>query len=139
MSSELALQDALLTHLKTDASLGSLLGTPPRVFETAPRGAVYPFLSLGRGESEPVGADGADLIDHRLTLHVWGRRDDLSAVKAAIGALRQSLHQANLYLTTPYTCPLCRVVYADMFAGADGRTLHGVLRVRALIEKGTQV
>jgi hypothetical protein len=134
MSPETALQNAVLAQLSADAGVKAALGDPARVYATAPSGARFPYMSVGRGESEPADGSGVDLIDHRLTLHIWGRRDDRDAVKDALGAVRSALHQADLTLPAPFTCPLCRVVYADLFTGADGRTLHGVVRVRALLQ-----
>ena len=134
MSPETAFQTAVLDHLKGDADVQAALGDPARVFTVAPNGARFPYLSVGRGESEPADADQTDLIDCRLTLHIWGRRDDLDSLKDAAGAVRAALHQADLTLPSPHACILCRVVYADLFTGADGRTLHGVVRVRGLVQ-----
>jgi hypothetical protein len=135
MSPETAFQTAVLDRLKGDAGVQAALGDPARIYAVAPNGARYPYLSTGRGESEPADGSGANLIDHRLTLHLWGRRDDMDALKDAAGAVRAALHQADLTLATPHACILCRVVYADLFTGADGRTLHGVVRVRGLIQR----
>jgi hypothetical protein len=134
MSPETAFQNALLNRLKGDAAVRAALGDPARVYATAPSGARFPFLSTGRGETEPADGAGANLIDHRLTLHIWGRRDDMDAVKDATAAVRAALHQADLTLPNPCACILCRVVYTDLFTGADGRTLHAVVRVRGLIQ-----
>ena len=136
MSPETAFQNAILDRLRGDAHVQAALGNPARIYAIAPNGARFPYLSTGRGESEPADASGANLIDHRLTLHLWGRRDDMDALKDAAGAVRAALHQADLTLASPYTCILCRVVYADLFTGADGRTLHGVVRVRGLCRVG---
>ena len=138
MSAEAAFAAAVITALKADAGVRSALGDPCRAYAKAPRGAAFPYLSLGRGESEPLDASGLDLIDHRLTVHIWARRDELDALKDALGAVRAALHQADLTLAAPHTCTLCRVVYADMFTGPDGATLHGVVRVRGLLETGDQ-
>jgi hypothetical protein len=59
----------------------------------------------------------------------------MEALKDAAGAARAALHQADLTLAAPYACILCRVVYTDLFTGADGRTLHAVVRVRGLIQQ----
>ena len=134
MSAERAFAQAVLAALKGDPDVRAALGDPARVYGKAPRGAAFPFLSTGRGESEPLDGEGLDLIDHRLTLHIWARREDQDALKDALGAVRAALHQADLTLNPPFACGLCRVVYADMFTGPDGATLHGVVRVRGLVE-----
>jgi hypothetical protein len=135
MSAEAAFQDALLTHIHADAGVMAVLGDPPRAYDRAPGGAAFPYLALGRGETTPVDADTPGLNDHRLTLHIWGRRDDRDAIRNAIGAVRQALHQVDLTLANPWRCVICRVVYADFFTAPDGRTLHGVVRVRALLDQ----
>ncbi|MGJ3231316.1 MAG: DUF3168 domain-containing protein [Oceanicaulis sp.] len=136
MSAETAFASAILATLKADPGVRAALGDPARVFAKAPRGAAFPYLSLGRGDSEPLDGAGVDLIDHRLSLHVWARREDQAALKDAVGAVRAALHQADLSLAAPFACVLCRVVYADLFTGPDGATLHGVVRARGIIEKG---
>lgn len=134
MSAETAFQNAVLDRLKGDAAVKAALGDPARVYAIAPNGARFPFLSTGRGETEPADGSGTDLVDHRLTLHLWGRRDDMDALKDAAGAVRAAIHQADLTLPSPYACILCRVVYADLFTGADARTLHAVVRVRGIVQ-----
>ena len=135
MSAETAFNAALVARLSADADVKAALGDPPRVYDRAPGGAAFPFVSLGRAETTPVDADTPGLNDHRLTLHIWGRRDDRDAIRDALGAVRAALHQANLSLSGAAHCVLCRVVYTDFFTAPDGRTLHGVVRVRALLEQ----
>lgn len=134
MSAEAVLQAGLLAHLAADAGVQAVFGNPARLYDRAPRGAAFPFLSLGRGESEPADGDGVTLVDHRLSLHVWARKDDFEALKSAIGAVRTGLHNAALTLGGGWRCVSCRVVYADTFQGADGHTVHGLVRVRAGLE-----
>lgn len=133
MSAEAAFSSAVRAHLSAQAGVKALLGDPPRLYDRAPGGAAFPFLTIGRGETTPIDAD-AGLLDHRLTLHVWGRRDDRDAIRDILGAARTVLHEASLALPPPFRSVLCRVVYTDLLTGPDARTLHGVLRVRAMIE-----
>ena len=132
MSAETAFAAAVRTHLTADPAIIALLGDPPRIYDRAPGGAAFPFLTLGRGETTPMDAD-AGLLDHRLSVHVWGRRDDRDAIRDILGAVRSALHEGDLALSDPHRCVLCRAVYTDLFTGPDGRTLHGLVRVRSLI------
>ena len=136
MSVETAFAAAVLATVKADAGVRTALGDPARVHDAAPRGEAFPYLSLGRSETAPVDAGGVDLLDHRLTLHLWARRETRAPLKDAIAAVRAALHQADLALAAPYACVLCRVVYTDLFTGPDAATLHGVVRVRAVLETG---
>jgi hypothetical protein len=134
MSVEASFKTALMARLSGEVEVQAILGNPPRIYDRAPGGAAFPFLTVGQGETTPVDADTPGLNDHRLTLHIWGRRDDRDAVRDALGAVRTALHQADLSLSGGARCVLCRVVYTDFFTAPDGRTLHGVLRVRALLD-----
>ena len=135
MSAEYALAKAVLSTFGADPALRAELGDPPRIYDRAPGGATFPFVTLGRAETTPIDADAPSLLDHRLTIHIWGRRDDRDAIRRIIGAARSALHHADLALDTSWRSVMTRVVYADLFTGPDGRSLHGVLRVRALIEE----
>lgn len=132
MSAETAFADAVLARLIADADVSAVLGG--RVHAVAPGGTAFPFASLGQGVSTPAGGTGAELIDHRLTVHIYARRDDAERLAAALSAVRAALHNAAPELAAPYRCVLCQVVYADRFSTTDSRTVQGLLRVRALLE-----
>ncbi|WP_420431585.1 DUF3168 domain-containing protein [Hyphobacterium sp.] len=134
MSAEAAFQDALLARLAADADVQAVLGDPARIFDAAPNGAAYPYLTVGRAVSEVRDAVDADLIEHRLTLHLWTRDTGRRETKEMLGVLRAAAHEASFALGTGFTLLSCRVVYADVFRTADSRLVHGVLRVRALIQ-----
>lgn len=134
MSAETAFQNAVLARLAGDGAVQAMLGDPARAYDAAPGGAAFPYLVCGRSQSEPFDADEASLLDHRLTLHVWTRRGDREELNRVIGAARAALHGAELALEGGWRCVACRAVYADAFDGTDGRTLHGLIRLRALIE-----
>ncbi len=135
MSAEAVFNTAVLDFLKDQDSVKAIFGDPPRLHDRAPGGIAFPFLTVGRGETTPLDADATGLFDHRLTLHVWGRRDDRDAIRDALGTIRGLLHHADLSLNSPWRCVVCRVVYTDFFTAPDGRTLHGVIRVRAHLEE----
>lgn len=132
MSAEAAFADAVLAHLKGDAGVGAALGG--RIHALAPGGTAYPFLTLGRGVSEPAGGGGEDLIDHRLTLRLYAMRDEADRLRKAVSAVRTALHNAGLALAPPWRCVLCQVVYTDQFAAADSRIIQALVRVRGMVE-----
>lgn len=134
MSADAALQAGILAHLAADTGVQSHLSDPPRVYDRAPAGAAFPYIALGRAESRPMDGDDASLSEHRLTLHVWTRRDDFAHVKAVTGAVAAALHNAQFTLPDGHRLVLCRCVYTDHFEGADGRSVHGLVRVRALVQ-----
>ncbi|WP_298099671.1 DUF3168 domain-containing protein [Brevundimonas sp.] len=130
---ELALQKALLGHLKADAAVQALLGQPARIWDTAPIDAAFPHLLIGRSESRPVGADGGG-VEQALTLTVVSRFRGTEEAKAVLAAVRLSLNETVLEADGVRTVNL-RVTFADVFPGADAARTFAVLRVRAVTEE----
>jgi hypothetical protein len=134
VSAEGAFKAAVLARLAADAGLKAALGDPARVFDSAPGGAAFPYLSCGRSRTEPFDADGAGLVDHRLSLLIRARAEDRESLRAAVGAVRDALHGAEI-AGGGWRAVVCRVVYADAFESSAGRIAGGVVRLRALLER----
>ena len=130
---ELALQKALIAHLKADPAVTALLGEPARIWDAAPKDAAFPHLLIGRCESRPVGADGGG-VEQALTLTVASRFRGTEEAKAVLAAVRVALNDAALAADGVRTVSL-RVAFADVFPSADGARTFAVLRVRAVTEE----
>ena len=132
-----ALQKALIAHLRADGAVRALLGEPARVWDEAPRGALWPHLSFGRSESRPVAADGCG-VEHTLSLRCASRFLGTEEAKAILAAVRAAIHEAALEADGVRTVSI-RATYADVFRSADQKRVWGLLRVRAVTEEGGQV
>lgn len=130
---ELALQKALIAHLKADAAVQALLGTPARIHDGAPDPPTFPHLLIGRSESRPVRADGGG-VEHALTLTVVSRLRGTEEAKAVLAAVRVRLANAAVEADGVRTVSLT-VSFADVFPSADGARTFAVLRVRAVTEE----
>lgn len=130
---ELALQKALVAHLKGDAGLQALLGDPARIWDGRPEAADFPHLSIGRSESRPVNADGGG-IEHVLALTAVSRFRGTEEAKAILAAVRLRLADVRLEADGVRTVSL-GVTFADVFPSADGARTFAVLRVRAVTEE----
>ncbi len=133
---ELALQKALIGHLKADAAVRALLGDPARIRDAASApaaGEAFPHLLIGRCESRPLGADGGG-VEQALTLTVVSRFRGTEEAKAVLAAVRVALNDAVLEADGVRTVNL-RVTFADVFPGADAARTFAVLRVRAVTEE----
>ena len=130
---ELALQKALIGHLKADAAVRALLGEPARIWDGTSGDAAFPHLLVGRCESRPVGADGGG-VEHALTLTVVSRFRGTEEAKAVLAAVRLALNDAAPEVDGVRTVSL-RVAFTDVFPGADGARTFAVLRVRAVTEE----
>ena len=128
-----ALAAAVRTLASADAGLRALIGEPARFYDDPPPDAAFPYITLGRVESRPADAASSAGTEHALTLHVWSQYGGRAEALNIVEALRRILHDASPVI------PGARLVYlyasfADVFRSGDGRTTHGVLRLRAMTE-----
>lgn len=127
-----ALQQAIYGHLTRDDALKSELGTPMRIYDNAPIGAVFPFLLLGEGRiSDWQGVTGG--FEHDLRLHAFSRYAGRREVKRIMGALYDALHDASLTLHDHQLINM-RFVFGDVFRRQDRETYQGVARFRAVTQ-----
>lgn len=130
MRHELALQKALIAHLRADAGVSALLGD--RIWDSAPDDPGHPHLVIVRSESRPVRADGGG-AEHALTFKVVSRFRGTEEAKAVVAAVRASLGDAVLTVDGVRTVSL-GVRFADVWPSPAGHRIHAVLRVRAVTE-----
>lgn len=130
-SAALALQKAVYAALSADAGVGALIGG--RIYDLAPRNAVFPYATFGRATLADWSTGTEDGAEHRLTLDVWSRAHGKSECHAIGEAIRAALNDAALTLTGH---ALVNLLFesADTARDPDGITFHGVLRFRAVTE-----
>lgn len=131
MSAERALLAAFRTALLADDGVAALVGV--RIYDDPPSDAVFPFITLGRVETRPADASSADALEHAVTLHVWSRHGGRAEALSVVAAMRAVLHNAALTIEGR-ALVLLLAVFSDVFRSGDGRTTHGVLRLRAITE-----
>jgi hypothetical protein len=131
MSHELALQKALIAHLRDDPATSALLGS--RIWDSAPSEPSYPHLLIGRSDSRPVAADGGG-IEHLLTLTIVSRFQGGEEAKAALAAVRLCLTDASVEADGVRTISL-GVRFSDVWRSPTGPRTYAVLRVRAVTEE----
>jgi hypothetical protein len=131
MSAEHALLGAIRDALLSDAPLQALLSD--RVYDDPPADVIFPYLTLGRVESRPADSASRDALEHAITLHAWSRHGGRAETLDIIATLRAALHNAALMLDG-HKLVLLLATFADVFRSGDGRTTHGVLRLRAITE-----
>lgn len=130
---ESALHVALVAHLKGDPTLKALLGDPARIWDQAPKGAVYPHLTVGRSESRSVAAADCG-IEHQLSLRCASLFGGVEEAKAICAAVRAAVHEVPLEDDGVRTVTL-RATFVDVFRSTDHRRTWGVVRLRAVTEE----
>lgn len=131
MSAETALAAAIRAAALADVNLQARLAD--RFYDDPPPDVSFPYLTLGRVESKPVDASERGALEHGVTLHVWSRYGGRAEALEIIAALRACLHNAALDVAD-HRLVLLFAQFADVFRSGDGRTTHGVLRLRAITE-----
>ncbi len=133
MSADRDLAAAIRSAAFADAGVKALLGDPARFYDEPPADVVFPYVTLGRVESRPIEAAAVEAQEHFVTLHVWSRYGGRAEALDVIGALRSVLHNATLTVAGR-RLTFIFAQFADVFRAGDGRTTHGVLRLRAVTE-----
>lgn len=133
VSPERALAQALRATIQANTGCAAFLGAPARVFDDQPAEPIYPFVTLGEVQSRA--ADGALVagLDHAVTVHVWSRHGGKAEAMDVLAALRAALHDQPVAVAGRHLV-LLLVSFVDVFRSGDGRSFHGVLRLRALTE-----
>lgn len=123
----LALHDAQVTRIEEETSY--------TVYDDLPKQAPYPYVVMG----EMTGRDWSDKIvpgmEVHSTMHIWsqyqGRKE---AVEMGDGIL-QALSKKPLDLSPNFRAVLDDLDLHDLLIDIDGKTRHGILRLRYLIEE----
>ena len=131
MSAERALIGAVRAAALAHAEVQTLIAG--RFYDEPPPDVVFPYVTLGRAESRPVDASAAPAVEHLVTLHVWSRHGGRAEALDIVAALRSALHNAPLEIAGRRLA-LMLVQFTDIFRSGDGRTTHGVVRLRAVTE-----
>jgi hypothetical protein len=132
VSAERALAAAIRAAALNAAAVQALLGD--RIYDDPPPEVVFPYVTIGRVESRPIDSSAREAIEHAVTLHVWSRHGGRAETLDVIAALRGCLHNASLDVADRRLV-LLLAQFTDVFRSGDGRTTHGVLRLRAITEE----
>jgi hypothetical protein len=127
-----ALQRGIYQALAGSSGLTTLL-SGARIYDDAPQGAAFPFITLGQSVVRDWSTGTEDGAEHELTLHVWSRVGGKKQVQEIIEAIRGALHDQPLMLADHHLINL-RHEFSEARLDPDGDTFHGIVRYRAVTE-----
>jgi hypothetical protein len=133
MSADRALAAAIRAAAVADAGVKALLGDPARLYDEPAADVAFPYVTFGRVESRQLDTAAMEAQEHFVTLHFWSRYGGRAEALDVIATLRAVLHNAALAVTDRRLV-LLFAQFSDVFRAGDGRTTHGVLRLRAVTE-----
>ena len=127
------LQDAVIAALKADQAVKELIAD--RIYDAAPKGAEFPYISMGGVQVLPDKADGVDGAEAVITIDAWsqnakgyGEVMNVARVSAA------ALDDAELQLGPEQRLVDLVLEAIRTLRDPDGVTRHAVITFRALTE-----
>jgi hypothetical protein len=132
-SASWALQQAVFAALAADDNIKDIVDDPPRIYDSVPRGAAFPYIVIGESRESDAGTATDAAMVHTLTIHVWSRAPGTRESRVAAAAVLDALNGAQLAITG-HTLVDLRWLDTDTRREGDGETIHASLRFRALTE-----
>ena len=127
-----SLQKSIHQVLTLDAAILALLGGP-NVWDHVPRGATFPYVTIGATTDRDwsTGTEPGD--EHILTLHVWSKGAGRKETETIAENLRHALHDQPLTLEGHRLVNL-RHEFSETRRDVESELFHGVVRLRAVTE-----
>jgi hypothetical protein len=122
------LQQAIYDALLADGDLTSLM---TGVYDQAPAEAVLPYVTLGPTSATDWSSASFSGQDHDLAIDVWTTGPGHGQAKRIMAAVYGALHDRDLTIAGG-NLVLLQFRFSDVFTDADGETVHGAMRFRAL-------
>jgi len=133
ISASWALQQAVFAALGADDTIKDIVDDPPRIYDSVPRGAAFPYIVIGESRESDAGTATDSATAHTLTIHVWSRAPGTKESRVAAAAVLDSLNNAALTVAG-HTLVDLRWQDTDTRREGDGETIHAQLRFKALLE-----
>lgn len=131
MTISVDLQDAVIAELLGNSAVAAIVGT--RVYDKAPEGATFPYITLGPTDAIPSDADCIASETEVIQVDIWHRDQGRKwPCKATTNAVRDALHEAELATDAAMQC---RVILRRVIDDPDGITAHGVVQVEIITEE----
>lgn len=143
VSTGIDIQSAVVAALRGNVALGSVIGI--KIFDDVPHGQEdidtnFPRVSIGTVTEKEYGAQGVDMSQFTIEVNCYSRglgkkgcQEIMQLVRhAVIGQYAQKPHLA----ATGTIVSMMFDYYDGPRLGNDGKTYHGMVRFRGLIQYG---
>jgi hypothetical protein len=136
-SPDLALQAAIVTKLKADTTLQSLIGNPIRLYQDVPPFTAWPgaYVTIGESQLLPDKAGCIDGSEIYVTLNVWAQSPGYAEVKRIANAITDALDEQEDNLTI-IEHKICLIQREEILfrRDTDNVTTRAIMTFRALTE-----
>lgn len=116
---------------------GAIMALAAGVYDKVPAnqfGAKTAYITLGATDDTEDDADCITGLEKNTTIHVWSRADGQVECKTLVDLVRRALHRQSLSMTDNALVDTW-VEFTRVFTEPDGRTTHGVVQVKAIVEE----
>lgn len=83
-----AIQKGVRDALVADATLATLIGSPPRVYDDVPKNPTYPYVTIWDDEQVNIATACHDLTETFLHVRAWSRAKGVVELKQIAAAVR---------------------------------------------------
>lgn len=133
MSADVALQDAAVAALLADAGVSALVGD--RVYDNAPGGVGFPYITLGPSQAVTDDVECIDGEENYLQIDVWTQEGGSKrGAKVICAAVKKALHNAALALADPVALVLVEIEDMRVISDPDEQVAHGIVSLKAITE-----
>ncbi|GAI26033.1 unnamed protein product [marine sediment metagenome] len=105
------------------------------VYDENPQNVPYPYVVMGEITAKDWSDKSADGAEVYSTIHVWSRYHGRKEADEMADALTQALTSSTLALGASFEAALDRLDGYNLIVDMDGKTRHGILRFKYLIEE----
>jgi hypothetical protein len=132
MSPSYEIQVAVVARLKSNAAVNALISG--RVYDSVPKTAQFPYVTLGEGDENAADADCIDGLEISFDVDVWSRSVGFPESKHIADAVRRALTNPEIVLQENALVDLTHR-QTRVFRDPDGLTSHAVLTFQAFVEQ----
>ncbi len=104
------------------------------VYDQVPEKASYPYVTLGEDTNLDWSTKNTRGHETTHTLHVWSEYEGMDEVKSIMDEVARAITGAPLILGD-FAVASAKLEFSTAMRDPDGKTRHGVLRFRFLIEE----
>ena len=109
--------------------------TDYKVFDENPENEPYPYVVMGEISAKDWSDKFEDGMEVYSTIHVWSQYHGRKEADQMSDAILQALTSSPLDLAPNFRAALDRLDGYNLLVDLDGKTRHGVLRFKYLIEE----
>ena len=122
-----SVQQAVIAALTASAEVQAVLGSPPRLYDHVPPGALFPYVVYGPVHVAPHDTKTEVGFEQIITLDIWSRYRGGRETRDIFQALYDTLHRASLSVSGQVFLS-CEFHSADLSLDGDGLTYHAAAR-----------